>query len=69
MVCLSPMLLLGISGCTIRLGDKTLPDGAGLTVGPGRHDRLVGRDGTVARYLSVLKMASGIAIRSAGYLW
>ena len=39
------MSLLVISGATIRLGGRTLLDGADLTVDPGRRIGLVGRNG------------------------
>src|SRR5580658_3719359 len=39
------MSLLVISGLTIRLGGRTLLDGADLTVDPGRRIGLVGRNG------------------------
>src|SRR5690348_1865380 len=39
------MSLLVISGATIRLGARTLLDGADLTVDPGRRIGLVGRNG------------------------
>ena len=39
------MSLLTISGATIRLGGRTLLDGADLTVEPGRRIGLVGRNG------------------------
>src|SRR5271170_7823177 len=40
------MSLLVISGATIRLGGRTLLDGADLTVDPGRRIGLVGRNGS-----------------------
>src|SRR5208283_6025205 len=39
------MSLLVLSGVTIRLGGRTLLDGADLTVDPGRRIGLVGRNG------------------------
>jgi ATP-binding cassette, subfamily F, member 3 len=39
------MSLLVISGATIRLGGRTLLDGADLTVDPGRRIGLIGRNG------------------------
>src|ERR1700744_6509713 len=39
------MSLLVISGAVIRMGGRTLLDGADLTVDPGRRIGLVGRNG------------------------
>jgi len=39
------MSLLALSGITIRLGGRTLLDGADLAIDPGRRVGLVGRNG------------------------
>jgi ATP-binding cassette subfamily F protein 3 len=42
---IAPMSLLVISGAVIRMGGRTLLDGADLTIDPGRRIGLVGRNG------------------------
>ncbi len=58
------MSLLVISGLTIRLGGRTLLDGADLTVDPGRRIGLVGRNG--AGKTTLLRAIAGAHRIAAG---
>src|ERR1700749_3385208 len=59
------MSLLVINAATIRLGGRTLLDGADLTVDPGRRIGLVGRNG--AGKSTLLKAIAGELMLDGGH--